>query len=151
MRMDYRMPCCISTNLRLKANSNAQVLHRDISVQNVLIKPDFTLKVADFGLSRRLKDGKQYYMLVHGMLLPVPYTAPESLIHGRYTDKSECWSFGIVIWELFTFAKKTPYLSELDIGESSIYFLSCLMDYLKSGRRLALPNNVPHRMQVTIC
>ena len=123
------------------------MIHRDVAVRNVLIKPDFTLKVADFGLSRKLKSGSgSYFVVQNATALPIAYTAPESLIHAQYSINSECWSFGVVIWELFTFAMKMPYLSELNIIDPNEEFFNSLIDYLTSGGRLELPSIIPSRM-----
>lgn len=80
-----------------------KVIHRDISLRNLLIcqqddEPYF-VKVADFGLSRAME--KDYYK-GQEILLPVRWTAPESLQHGKFTSKSDVWSFGIMLWELFS-------------------------------------------------
>ena len=52
------------------------------------IDNDFTVKVADFGLSRDIYS-KEYYSCENKQKLPVKWMAPESLEHGRYTSKSD--------------------------------------------------------------
>uniref|UniRef100_A0A914W6F3 Uncharacterized protein n=1 Tax=Plectus sambesii TaxID=2011161 RepID=A0A914W6F3_9BILA len=120
-----------------------KILHRDTAVRNVLLKLDYTLKVADFGLSRKLRDGdEKYYVWNGGTALPVRYIALESLQYGRSAITSEYWSFGVAVWELFTFAEKEPY-SELDHHGNNEPFHVFLVKHLSSGRRLSIPNIVP--------
>lgn len=58
------------------------------------IDKDFTVKVADFGLSRDIYS-KEYYSCLNKQKLPVKWMAPESLEHGRYTSKSDVVCFTI--------------------------------------------------------
>uniref|UniRef100_A0A914WQX1 Protein kinase domain-containing protein n=1 Tax=Plectus sambesii TaxID=2011161 RepID=A0A914WQX1_9BILA len=122
------------------------ILHRDAAVRNVLLKLDFTAKVADFGLSRKLRENDDgYYIGKEGTAIPILYIAPESLKSGRFAITSEYWSFGVVVWELFTFAEKKPY-SELDHYENNEQFYEFLVQHLSSGKRLSIPDNVPRQM-----
>uniref|UniRef100_A0A914UKB2 Protein kinase domain-containing protein n=1 Tax=Plectus sambesii TaxID=2011161 RepID=A0A914UKB2_9BILA len=123
------------------------VLHRDIAVRNVLLKLDYTLKVADFGLSRKLKENDEaYYILSKEAVLPIRYIAPESLTSGRFAITSEYWSFGVVVWELFTFAEQQPYSMEFDSNGNNVLFYDFLREHMSSGRRLSIPNYVPQQM-----
>ena len=124
-----------------------QVIHRDIAVRNVLLKSDYTLKVADFGLSRKLKENDDaYYIGNKGTALPIRYIAPESLKSGRFSITTEYWSFGVVVWELFTFAEQQPYSVEFDKDGNNVQFYDFLTEHLSSGHRLSIPNNVPQQM-----
>ena len=122
-------------------------MHRDIAVRNVLLKLDFTVKVSDFGLSRKLKESNAaYYVGKEGTALPIRYIAPESLTSGRFAITSEYWSFGVVVWELFTFAEQQPYSMEFGNNENNVLFYDFLREHLSSGRRLSVPNYVPQQM-----
>uniref|UniRef100_A0A914WGS6 Protein kinase domain-containing protein n=1 Tax=Plectus sambesii TaxID=2011161 RepID=A0A914WGS6_9BILA len=135
----------IARGMQFLATMN--VMHRDIAVRNVLLKLDFTLKVADFGLSRRLKeDDDTYYVGNKGTALPIRYIAPETLKSGRFSITTEYWSFGVVVWELFTFAEKQPYSVEFDNDDSSVPFYEFLVEHLSSGHRLSAPYNMPQQM-----
>uniref|UniRef100_A0A914W1K8 Protein kinase domain-containing protein n=1 Tax=Plectus sambesii TaxID=2011161 RepID=A0A914W1K8_9BILA len=127
------------------------VIHRDIAVRNVLLKLDFTLKVADFGLSRKLKENDNaYYIGKEGTALPMRYIAPETLKSGRFSITSEYWSFGVVVWELFTFAEKQPYSVEYDSRENNGQFYEFLAAHLSSGHRLSIPHNVPQQIKTLL-
>lgn len=53
------------------------------------VNSDLEIKVADFGLSRAMSEGKDYYRMGHGGQLPVRWMAPECLIDFVFTEKSD--------------------------------------------------------------
>uniref|UniRef100_A0A914XEB3 Protein kinase domain-containing protein n=1 Tax=Plectus sambesii TaxID=2011161 RepID=A0A914XEB3_9BILA len=135
----------IARGMQFLATMN--VMHRDIAVRNVLLKLDFTLKVADFGLSRKLKENDDaYYVGKEGTALPIRYIAPETLKSSRFAITSEYWSFGVVVWELFTFAEQQPYSVEYDKYENNVHFYDFLAEHFSFGHRLSIPDNVPQQM-----
>ncbi len=107
----------------------------------MLLKSDFSVKVSDFGLSQKLCDERNHEWN-NAAAIPILYTAPESLATRNFTISSDSWSFGVIIWELFTFAKQPPYLPELE-NKLNINLLAI---YLESGNRLTIPNIVPDRL-----
>lgn len=113
----------------------------------MLLNSDFTLRVGDFGLSRRLYEGDEEYQTWRNhVALPIRYTAPEALALLKFTTSSECWSFGVVMWELFTFAVHQPYFHEIENTGSSANLWPRLESFLKAGGRLAVPDNVPENL-----
>jgi len=91
------------------------VLHRDLAARNLLISKtgnELVVKLSDFGLSR--EGGKYGRTGLNGN--PQRWSAPETMFGGKdtmfhyeATTKSDVWSFGVVIWEFFTFCKSEPY------------------------------------------
>jgi len=83
-------------------------VHRDVAARNVLISSEGRGKIADFGLSRETDEDSAYYKSRGGQL-PVRWTAPEALEDRKFGEKSDVWSFGILVHEIFTQAA-LPYL-----------------------------------------
>jgi len=76
------------------------LIHRDLAARNVLVNADYSCKVADFGLSR--EGGEESEYVSQGGEIPVRWTAIEALEERKYTEASDVWSFGILVYEVFT-------------------------------------------------
>ncbi|XP_034881457.1 tyrosine-protein kinase Srms isoform X3 [Mirounga leonina] len=83
-----------------------RIVHRDLAARNVLVGDDLACKVADFGLARLLKD--DIYSPSRGSKIPVKWTAPEAANYRIYSQKSDVWSFGVLLYEVFTYGQ-CPY------------------------------------------
>ena len=81
-------------------------IHRDLAARNVLVGNNYICKVADFGLARHIDDN--IYEAHAGEKFPTKWTAPEGVMYGRFTVKSDVWSFGILLYEISTHGD-TPY------------------------------------------
>uniref|UniRef100_A0A914WJ26 Protein kinase domain-containing protein n=1 Tax=Plectus sambesii TaxID=2011161 RepID=A0A914WJ26_9BILA len=77
-----------------------EVMHRDLALRNILLSFDYTVKIGDFGLSRRTISGK--YQICRNSPLPFKWTAPEALFDKSVPIESDLYTFGILLWELFT-------------------------------------------------
>uniref|UniRef100_A0A8B9K959 Tyrosine-protein kinase receptor n=1 Tax=Astyanax mexicanus TaxID=7994 RepID=A0A8B9K959_ASTMX len=82
-------------------------VHRDLAARNCMVAEDLTVKIGDFGMTRDIYE-TDYYRKGGKGLLPVRWMAPESLKDGVFTAHSDCWSFGVVLWEISTLAEQ-PY------------------------------------------
>lgn len=89
--------------------ASKKVIHRDLAARNVLVAEDYVLKICDFGLTRNVAQNDYYRKTTDGRL-PVKWMAPEALFDRKYSTKSDIWSFGVLLWEIFTFGG-TPYPS----------------------------------------
>nr|XP_002126540.1 tyrosine-protein kinase Fgr-like [Ciona intestinalis] len=81
-------------------------IHRDVRAANILVGKNQVCKVADFGLARLIEDDE--YNAQQGSKFPIKWTAPEAATHGRFTIKSDIWSFGILLTEIVT-KGRIPY------------------------------------------
>ncbi|XP_036608674.1 protein-tyrosine kinase 6 [Trichosurus vulpecula] len=80
-------------------------IHRDLAARNILVGENNICKVGDFGLARLIKDDV-YLSYAHN--IPYKWTAPEALSYGYYSIKSDVWSFGILLYEIFS-GGQIPY------------------------------------------
>ncbi|XP_065829914.1 uncharacterized protein [Oscarella lobularis] len=113
--------------------SHNGVVHRDLAARNCMVNWDLEVKVGDFGLSRALKAGKDYYRTGQGGQLPVRWMAPECLLDFVFTTKSDVWAFGITLWEVMTLGMMPyPGVSNQEVAA-----------FVMSGQRLAKPNECP--------
>ncbi|XP_037092506.1 fibroblast growth factor receptor 3-like [Pollicipes pollicipes] len=113
--------------------ASRKCIHRDLAARNVLVGEDKTLKIADFGMARDVRE-KDYYRKVTGGRLPVKWMAPEALFDQLYTTGSDVWSFGVLLWEIMTMGR-APYPTVNSVDE--------LGDWLRQGRRMARPAACP--------
>jgi hypothetical protein len=81
-------------------------IHRDLAARNVLVGENNIVKVADFGLARIIEDNE--YCARQGAKFPIKWTAPEAAMYGKFTIKSDVWSYGILLVELLTHGQ-IPY------------------------------------------
>ncbi len=77
-------------------------IHRDLAARNILVGENNSVKIADFGLARMVEDRYETYVAQNGTKLPIKWTSPEAALSGRFTVKSDVWSFGIVVYEIIT-------------------------------------------------
>lgn len=105
------------------------IVHRDLAARNVLMDHNGVCKVSDFGLSRDVDDKGFYQRHAEGQLLPLKWMALESILYRVYTTKSDVWSYGVVLWEIW----------ELGASPYSDINLNLLPDMLQKGYRLSKP------------
>ncbi len=79
--------------------SSIGIVHRDLAARNVLVSSDYSCKISDFGFARHTSEGT--IETSENMRVPVRWVAPEVFETKVYTTKSDVWSFGILLTELY--------------------------------------------------
>uniref|UniRef100_A0A8C5B8F2 receptor protein-tyrosine kinase n=1 Tax=Gadus morhua TaxID=8049 RepID=A0A8C5B8F2_GADMO len=110
--------------------ASKKCIHRDLAARNVLVTEDEVMKIADFGLARDVHHIDYYKKTTNGRL-PVKWMAPEALFDRVYTHQSDVWSFGVLLWEMFTLGG-SPYPG-VPVEE--------LFKLLREGHRMERPSS----------
>jgi len=127
--LDQKLNILLQSSAGVWSLHDQGIIHRDIALRNMLINlKDFSVYVSDFGLSRSLSRDFSN----NEESLPVAWSSPETLQDGSYSRKTDIWSFGVMIWELFS--EETPFS---DTGFSLVKLMYEIMD----GRRLETQPN----------
>ncbi|CAF4280605.1 unnamed protein product, partial [Adineta steineri] len=112
------------------------IVHRDIAASNVLIADDNTAKISDFGLAKSIEITEKENgdsIITDKIKCRTKWTAPEALESKKYTNKSDMWSYGILLWEIFSYGR-CPY-PRIPADEVLIN--------LKEGYRMEPPDGCP--------
>uniref|UniRef100_A0A8C3J8W3 Tyrosine-protein kinase n=1 Tax=Calidris pygmaea TaxID=425635 RepID=A0A8C3J8W3_9CHAR len=122
-------------------------VHRDLASRNILVESETHVKIGDFGLAKLLPQDKDYYVVREPGQSPVFWYAPESLADNIFSRASDIWSFGVLLYELFTYSNKSRSPSEEFLrmmGTEKMAQIIChLLELLKDNRRLPVPAGCP--------
>ncbi|XP_074645987.1 inactive tyrosine-protein kinase 7-like [Tubulanus polymorphus] len=111
LTLGQKISMCSQIAMGMENLASHRFIHKDLAARNVLLSPNLDLKISNLGLCRDVYAG-EYYTL-HNNLVPLRWLAPESINDDEYTTKSDVWTFGIFMWEVFTLGD-TPYRRKTD-------------------------------------
>ncbi|XP_067626535.1 tyrosine-protein kinase receptor isoform X2 [Eurosta solidaginis] len=110
-------------------------IHRDIAARNCLLTskgPGRVVKIADFGMARDIYRS-DYYRKGGKAMLPIKWMPPEAYVDGIFTAKTDVWSFGVLLWEIFSMGMMPyPGLQNPEV-----------MKLVANGGRLGAPPGCP--------
>lgn len=114
-------------------------IHRDIAARNCLLTesgPGRVAKIADFGMARDIYRA-DYYRKGGRALLPVKWMPPEAFMDGVFTTKTDVWSFGVLLWEIFSMG----YMPYPGVSNREV------VEFVMRGGRMEPPRHAPDSIQ----
>ncbi|WOG85885.1 hypothetical protein DCAR_0105078 [Daucus carota subsp. sativus] len=132
-----RMALDVARGMNYLHHRNPPIVHRDLKTSNLLVDKNWNVKVGDFGLSK-LKHAT-FLTAKSGRGTP-QWMAPEVLRNERSNEKSDVFSFGVILWELMT--QSIPWS---DLNSLQVVGVVGFMD-----RRLDIPEAVDPRISSVI-
>ncbi|XP_012260350.2 tyrosine-protein kinase Shark isoform X1 [Athalia rosae] len=116
----------------MKYVEELRLVHRDLAARNILLASRHQAKISDFGLSRNF-GSNDYYRATQGGKWPIKWYAPESYNFGTFSHASDVWSFGVTLWEMFSYGEQ-PYGDRRGVD---------VIQLVEKGERLEKPEKCP--------
>lgn len=115
--------------------SERKFVHRDLATRNCLVADDMVVKISDFGLSQKIYQAN-YYKGKEDDAIPIRWMPLESILYNKFIVESDVWAFGVVLWEIFTFALQPYYgMTHEEV-----------VKYIQEGNIMKRPDDCPPQM-----
>ncbi|XP_035033038.1 tyrosine-protein kinase JAK2 [Hippoglossus stenolepis] len=126
-------------------------VHRDLAARNILVASEMLVKIADFGLTKIIPVDKEYYRVKQLGESPIFWYSPESINESKFSHKSDVWSFGVVLHELFSncnmnCSPKRLYMQEIGHNVQGQSISMHVENILKTDWRLPAPPHCPPKV-----
>ncbi|OQV11781.1 Vascular endothelial growth factor receptor 1 [Hypsibius exemplaris] len=114
--------------------ASRSIIHRDLAARNVLVTGERVMKISDFGLARH---GADSYTVVNAFIpLPILWMPPDTILTRQFSEKSDVWSFGVLLWEIFSLG-----LAPFDGPDVAKFSAAAFAEWLLQGNQLSRPIN----------
>ncbi|OQV12082.1 Macrophage colony-stimulating factor 1 receptor 2 [Hypsibius exemplaris] len=116
--------------------ASRSIIHRDLAARNILVASNQILKISDFGLA---KQGSDSYVVSNAFIaLPILWMPPDAIINRIFSQHSDVWSFGVVLWEIFSIGK-IPF----DRPNVAKFTAISFAEWLMQGHQMSRPDAAP--------
>ncbi|XP_068570499.1 tyrosine-protein kinase ITK/TSK isoform X1 [Cebidichthys violaceus] len=122
---------CLDASEGMAYLETSNFIHRDLAARNCLVSKNNEVKVSDFGMTRFVLDDQ--YTSSQCSKFPVKWSSPEVIKYCKFSSKSDVWSFGVLMWEVYN-EGRLPYENRSN-GE--------VVESLNKGLRLLKPRLAP--------
>nr|XP_055065140.1 tyrosine-protein kinase transmembrane receptor ROR2 isoform X1 [Misgurnus anguillicaudatus] len=112
--------------------SSHHVVHKDMATRNILVCDKLNVKILDLGLFREVYSA-DYYKLMGSSPFPIRWMSPEAIMYGKFSTDSDIWSYGVVLWEIFSYGLQ-PYCG---------YSNQDVMEMIRNRQVLSCPDDCP--------
>ena len=107
---------------QLAKTTGSQYVHRDLASRNCLVGQNMVVKISDFGLSRDIY-AADYYRMQTKSLVPLRWMPPESIFFGKFSAESDVWSYGVLLWEVYSYGLQVETQQQHALRSDSLRFI----------------------------
>uniref|UniRef100_A0A8C1T5Q6 Inactive tyrosine-protein kinase 7 n=1 Tax=Cyprinus carpio TaxID=7962 RepID=A0A8C1T5Q6_CYPCA len=130
-----KVSVCLQVARGMEHLSNQRFVHKDLASRNCLISSKRQIKVSALGLSKDVYNSEYYHY--HQSWIPLRWLPSEAVFEDDFSTKTDVWSFGVLMWEVFSFGE-LPYAELTD---------DKVLEALQEGKlKLSPPQGCPSRV-----